>query len=101
MYCEKLQEEFSFREELEPFLDSARSFYYKARVYCSASGTLLLTSYNTPVCAFYSDFEKNEKYVLFFDDATYSATTLRHVKDFCARTCDSLELTKANIEKLK
>lgn len=101
MFCSELQTEFSFREELKPYADTRKSFYNKAHVYCSTDGIMLLTSYNTPVCAFYNDFEKNEKYVLFFDDATYSATTLRHVKDFCARTCDSLELTKANIEKLK
>jgi hypothetical protein len=65
------------RYYLEPDHDSAKSFYNKAEVRVMKHGALtvkVLTSYETEVAQIIGDN------VLIED--TYSATTLRHIKEF-------------------
>ncbi len=60
--------------ELECRYDSRQSFYGKARVNVYDDGTKRLYSYNTHVASI-----KGGKPMVFDD---YSATTLRHIKEF-------------------
>lgn len=60
--------------ELKPNYDTRASFYGKANVIEFEDGTLLLKSYNTIVAIISSNHA--------FIDGTYSATTLRHIKEF-------------------
>ena len=62
--------------ELKPIYDSAKSFYGKARVDTSGESTHLI-SYTTRVATI-----KNNKPIVY---GTYSATTLRHIKEFLAQ----------------
>lgn len=61
--------------ELCPYYDSAQSFYGKAKVF-EIENDVYLMSYDTIVASY------NRKYrtPIVFD--TYSATTLRHIKEF-------------------
>ena len=61
--------------ELCPYYDSAQSFYGKAKVF-EIENDVFLMSYDT-IVAF---FNKNVRTVGVVD--TYSATTLRHIKEF-------------------
>lgn len=60
--------------ELIPKFDSRKSFYKKAKVRTTGVGEITLRSYNTDVAKF-----KNGKPEVY---GTYSATTLRHLKEF-------------------
>lgn len=61
--------------ELCPYYDSAQSFYGKAKV-IEIENDVFLLSYDT-IVAFYNRETKIAKVV-----DTYSATTLRHIKEF-------------------
>ena len=61
--------------ELCPYYDSAQSFYGKAKI-IEIENDVFLLSYDT-IVAFYNRETKNAKVV-----DTYSATTLRHIKEF-------------------
>lgn len=61
---------------LSPQYDSRKSFYNKAHVVDDNDGNSTLYSYNTPVCRIVGDK------VELLPKWDYSATTLRHVKDF-------------------
>jgi hypothetical protein len=61
---------------LSPQYDSRKSFYNKAHVVDDNDGNSTLYSYNTPVCRI------TDGKVELLPKWDYSATTLRHVKDF-------------------
>lgn len=61
------------KTELKPVIDSRKSFYKKAFT-VTENDTITLISYSTRVA------EIKDGKVKIFD--TYSATTLRHIKDF-------------------
>lgn len=61
---------------LSPQYDSRKSFYNKAHVVDDNDGNSTLYSYNTPVCRI------QDGKVELLPKWDYSATTLRHVKDF-------------------
>lgn len=73
--------------ELRPIHDKARSFYGKARV--EQQGKVLI-SYTTKVAEI-----KNEKPIV---HGTYSATTLRHIKEYLKQAGYKAE-TKKQIEE--
>ena len=75
--------------ELQTRYDHHKSFYGKANVIIEGN-TKKLISYNTHVASLISG--KLEVY------GTYSATTLRHIKEF-ARQCGFGSLTKKEIER--
>lgn len=77
--------------ELCPYYDSAKSFYGKAKV-IEIGNDVFLVSYDT-VVAF---FNRGAKIAQVFD--TYSATTLRHIKEFLRQSGFKAE-TKKQIEK--
>ena len=77
--------------ELTPQWDHCRSFYGKAHVLVEASGKLTLRSYSTNVAV----VEKDEARVF----GTYSATTLRHIKEFLRQNGFGA-LSKKQIEEL-
>ena len=76
--------------ELYPLYDSAQSFYAKAIV-VEADDDVYLVSYNTVVAY----FNKDVRDVIVVD--TYSATTLRHIKEFLRQNGFKAE-TKKQIE---
>ena len=76
--------------ELCPYYDSAQSFYGKAKVF-EIENDVFLMSYDT-IVAF---FNKNTRTVGVVD--TYSATTLRHIKEFLKQNGFKAE-TKKQIE---
>lgn len=61
--------------ELCPYYDSAKSFYGKAKV-IEVENDVFLISYDTIVAFFNRDAKVAQVY------GTYSATTLRHIKEF-------------------
>ena len=61
------------KTELNPVIDSRKGFYKKAYT-VTENGTITLFSYDTEVA------EIRDGKAKIFD--TYSATTLRHIKDF-------------------
>lgn len=61
------------RNELNPIMDSRKSFYGKANVEINGN-TKALISYSTKV----AEIEEGQLKVF----GTYSATTLRHIKEF-------------------
>ena len=77
--------------ELCPYYDSAKSFYGKAKV-IEIENDVFLVSYDT-IVAFYN---RGAKIAQVFD--TYSATTLRHIKEFLKQSGFKAE-TKKQIEK--
>lgn len=77
--------------ELCPYYDSAKSFYGKAKV-IEIENDIFLMSYDT-IVAF---FNRNTKVAKVID--TYSATTLRHIKEFLKQSGFKAE-TKKQIEK--
>jgi hypothetical protein len=77
--------------ELCPYYDSAKSFYGKAKVF-EIENDVFLVSYDT-VVAFYN---RDTKIVQVYD--TYSATTLRHIKEFLKQSGFKAE-SKKQIEK--
>ena len=77
--------------ELCPYYDSAQSFYGKAKV-IEIENDVFLMSYET-IVAF---FNRNTKIARVVD--TYSATTLRHIKEFLRQSGFKAE-TKKQIEK--
>ena len=77
--------------ELCPYYDSAKSFYGKAKV-IEIENDVFLMSYDT-IVAFFNRDTKIAKVV-----NTYSATTLRHIKEFLKQSGFKAE-TKKQIEK--
>lgn len=77
--------------ELCPYYDSAQSFYGKAKV-IEIENDVFLMSYDT-IVAFYNCETKIAKVV-----DTYSATTLRHIKEFLRQSGFKAE-TKKQIER--
>lgn len=67
--------------ELSAQYDSRASFYNKAVVHESATEKVLY-SYNTPVVRIEKDANGYNTKAVLGTAATYSATTLRHVKEF-------------------
>lgn len=61
--------------ELCPYYDSAQSFYGKAKVF-EIENDVYLMSYDTIVAS----YNRKHRIPIVFD--TYSATTLRHIKEF-------------------
>lgn len=77
--------------ELQPQLDSAQSFYKKAYTLHNNDGSIQLKSYDTIVATFKAgNITVNN---------TYSATTLRHIKEFIYQTMGVSGLSKKDIEK--
>ena len=76
--------------ELSPHYDSAKSFYGKAIV-VKINNDVFLVSYDTVVASF------NEEEKIMRIDDTYSATTLRHIKEFLKQNGFKAE-TKKQIE---
>lgn len=77
--------------ELEPIYDGRKSFYKKAFIIRNADGTIELISYSTTVATI-----KNGKLHI---NGFYSATTLRHLKEFVQQNgfqCGS----KSELEKM-
>lgn len=62
--------------ELQPIYDNCKSFYNKAHVKIVGDDAKVLYSYNTPVLA-------SENGVLIRLWEGWSATTGRHIKEFC------------------
>lgn len=77
--------------ELCPYYDSAKSFYGKAKV-IEIENDVFLMSYDT-IVAFFNRDTKVAKVI-----NTYSATTLRHIKEFLKQSGFKAE-TKKQIEK--
>ena len=77
--------------ELCPYYDSAKSFYGKAKV-IEIENDVFLMSYDT-IVAFFNRDTKVAKVI-----STYSATTLRHIKEFLKQSGFKAE-TKKQIEK--
>lgn len=77
--------------ELCPYYDSAQSFYGKAKV-IEIENDVFLVSYDT-IVAFYNRETKIAEVV-----DTYSATTLRHIKEFLRQNGFKAE-TKKQIER--
>ena len=77
--------------ELCPYYNSAKSFYGKAKV-IEIENDVFLVSYDT-IVAF---FNRDTKVAKVID--TYSATTLRHIKEFLKQSGFKAE-TKKQIEK--
>lgn len=77
--------------ELCPYYDSAQSFYGKAKV-IEIENDVFLLSYET-IVAFYNRETKIAEIV-----DTYSATTLRHIKEFLRQSGFKAE-TKKQIER--
>ncbi len=77
--------------ELCPYYDSAKSFYGKAKV-IEIENDVFLMSYDT-IVAFFNRDTKVAKVV-----DTYSATTLRHIKEFLKQSGFKAE-TKKQIKK--
>lgn len=77
--------------ELCPYYDSAQSFYGKAKV-IEIENDVFLVSYDT-IVAFYNRETKIAEVV-----DTYSATTLRHIKEFLKQSGFKAE-TKKQIER--
>lgn len=77
--------------ELCPYYDSAKSFYGKAKV-VEVGNDVFLMSYDTVVAC----YNRSAKIAQVFD--TYSATTLRHIKEFLKQSGFKAE-TKKQIEK--
>lgn len=63
------------KEELKPIYDRRKSFYKKAYIYKNSDGTIDLVSYSTTVATI---DRKGNLHINGF----YSATTLRHIKEF-------------------
>lgn len=72
------------RYELQPKFDSRKSFYGRAFVEISGGWgqNATLYSYNTPVAIVGYDTDDDEFVCYLTVDWDYSATTLRHVKEF-------------------
>ena len=77
--------------ELCPYYDSAKSFYGKAKV-IEIENDVFLMSYDT-IVAFFNRDTKVAKVI-----GTYSATTLRHIKEFLRQNGFKAE-TKKQIER--
>lgn len=77
--------------ELYPYYDSAQSFYGKAKIF-EIENDVFLMSYDT-IVAFYN---RDTKIARVMD--TYSATTLRHIKEFLKQNNFKAE-NKAQIER--
>ncbi len=65
------------KEELKPIYDRRKSFYKKAFVVREGNGIIKLISYTTEVAR----IENGKLHI----NGTYSATTLRHLKEFASQ----------------
>ena len=79
------------REELEAIYDRRKSFYKKAFIVRENDGTIKLISYWTEVATI-----KNNKLHI---NGFYSATTLRHIKEFVEQM-GFKNGSKAELEKM-
>lgn len=77
---------------LEANHDSRKSFYNKAEYFRNDNGDVVLHSYGTPVCRVNADGSVN-----FYPAWDYSATTLRHVKEFLAQFTNLDMVSKSDI----
>lgn len=77
---------------LEANHDSRKSFYNKAEYFRNDNGDIVLHSYGTPVCRVNADGK-----VYFYPAWDYSATTLRHVKEFLAQFTNLGAMSKSGI----
>lgn len=66
--------------ELKPVYDGRKSFYGKAVVVEDGEDCATLYSYGVPVCSY--DSKHGEGMFMLMDKWDYSATTLRHVREF-------------------
>ena len=81
------------KEELKPIYDSRKSFYKKAYTIKDDDGTIHLISYTTEVA-----YIKGGKLHI---NGFYSATTLRHIKEFIAQYIGVFAVaSKQELEKL-
>lgn len=80
------------KEELRPIYDRRKSFYKKAYICRNADGTIDLVSYTSTVATI--DRNKNLHIYRF-----YSATTLRHIKEFIEQM-GFKNGSKAELEKM-
>lgn len=81
------------KQELEPIYDRRKSFYKKAFVIKEDDGTIRLISYTTEVATI-----KDGKLKI---NGFYSATTLRHIKEFIAQYIGYFAVaSKKELEKL-
>lgn len=78
-------------EELQPILDRHKSFYNRAHT-VTYGGRVALYSYNTKVAEFN---EQTHEMTVF---GTYSATTLRHIKEFLYQKGFGIN-SKSDVEK--
>lgn len=89
------------RFELAPQYDSAQSFYKKAYIEreVESDGTISYTlySYDTMVARIYRDMHSATHDIQIFD--FYSATTLRHIKEFIRQISGEGKMSKAKLEK--
>lgn len=102
--------EFVSEFELTPRFASVKSFYGKAHVKefnNNGKDCFKLYSYNTLVCVVEKDVDTgNDKLYRLDDDELYSATTLRHCKEFIKQMRENCgcsfytELNKKDILKL-
>lgn len=73
-------------KELMPVYDNAKSFYRKAFVDFPDDDTAILYSYDTPIIRY-----RYGVYTKLWDG--YSATTMRHIKEFCKQV-DGINVNK-------
>jgi protocatechuate 3,4-dioxygenase beta subunit len=76
----------AYETDLSPRYDSRKSFYGKARTYTDEKGNRVLISYQTKV----AEIENGKPKVY----GTYSATTLRHIKEFLQQNGYKAESSK-------
>jgi len=81
--------------ELQPRYDSRKSFYKKAHVEIDGHESKLF-SYGTHVASVFSGMTSSEDVLEVY--GTYSATTLRHIKEFAAQFGFGY-MTKQEVEK--
>lgn len=86
--------------ELKPQYDGRKSFYGKAVVEDDGA-SITLYSYGTPVCTVDTVGDLGEPMFCLHDKWDYSATTLRHVKEFLRQMVSShVPITKAQLSEL-
>lgn len=81
------------KENLNPEFSNQKSFYGKAIV-LRTNDELQLQSYNTIVCG----TKRDGTLIKYWDG--YSATTMKHIKEFAKQFCRGLEINKKERDKL-
>ena len=95
--------EFVTEFELSPRYATVKTFHGKARVKefnNNGKDCFKLYSYNTLVCVIEKDVDTGNDKLYRLDDALYSATTLRHCKEFLRQFSRILEVHKKDISSL-